>query len=216
MKIRSLILVLIVYLSGCATTVKNINLDNLNDPGSKDGLVLMSAGRMNSKGLLSPPFPFVNYRVFKVGDNGKIEREQKKFIMGEPWDALYRPFGHVGGSRYVFVHFFPLEEGQYVLWAEERGSYGAIIPTGTGAMFMPGSAPKDTGNVFIFNVQKNSINYIGEILTVDYNVQSLDGFAVNDELERDFKFLLKEESDSKNIEVKKELASKGYLIRNRN
>jgi hypothetical protein len=200
----SLIIVpILLAMGGCATTLNVPELDDIKSGNSESGIALVSVGRQNKPGVFLGGYPFVDYKIYRLTEEGTIDGPMAKYVEGEPYnDAMTNPSGHVGKGSYVFVHLFELPEGEYVIKADERGARttGFMVPGG-GFVYMPGTPNTETGNAFLFRIERGKLNYLGEFLTVCEDIGSLACIEINDEFQRDFEFALKKERGIENIEV---------------
>lgn len=201
--LKILILTNLLLMAGCATTLKVPELESIKSGDSSSGVALISVGRQNKPGALLGGYPFVDYKIYKLNEDGTIDGPMVKYVEGEPYnDAMTNPGGHVGEGSYVFVHLFDLPEGEYVIKADERGarSTGFMVPGG-GFVYLPGTPNSETGNAFLFTVERGKLNYLGEFLTVCGDIGSLACIEINDQFQRDFEFASKREKGIENIDV---------------
>lgn len=182
--------VAIVIASGCSARLAVPDLTEVQASGTDVGLVLVSAGRVHPGRVNN--YPFVQYRIHAINDDGSIVEPHAHYIQAEPFPAaLTSPRGHVGEGRYVFVHTFELPQGRYVMLAEDRGvqPMGIHSPS-LGFVWIPGSGGGGTGTMLAFTVEAGKLNYLGELLTVDHNLRDPRSIVVNDEFERDYGFAI--------------------------
>lgn len=201
--LNSILLPLVFVMAGCATTLKVPDLERINTGESEYGAVLMSAGRQNKPGAIFGGYPFVDYKIYRLAEDGTIDGPLVKYVEAEPSrDAMANPTGHVGKNGYIFVHLFQLPEGKYVVKADRRGSRssGFMVPGG-GFVYIPGSPNHQTGNAFLFEVVRGKLNYLGEFLTVCEDVSSLSCIEVNDQFLRDFEFASKRKKGISDLDV---------------
>lgn len=202
-------LIVLAISSGCSTSIKLKNFDVSQSGLSTDGVVMVSAGRMDEGGWGG--FPFVNYSVQKLEPDGTIDDQVLKVILGEPTTENMMHFGgHVGReNREVYVHIFELPEGEYILKPYGRGNYAMTLNTyGGGAIFVPGSPGAFVEGAFKASVVANKLNYWGELLTISENISLSSSYELADHYERDMEYAKKRAPKVVTLELQKSIAER--------
>lgn len=190
---------------GCATSFKTPSLQSIKNQSSEKGLVLLSSGRKEKSGFMQN-YPFVDYLIFRIESDIVVSEGWVEYISAEPFgEVLTHPKGHIGKDRYVFVHVIELPEGEYLLAGKNRAN--PMVQ-----MYYPSINSMPTRNGFTFIVERNALNYIGELLTVDDYLNDPNSIQINNEFERDLKYVSKSVKGITELPTKLNLANRIPLL----
>lgn len=183
-------------LAGCASNSTIV----LNESGALNkgkGVIVTSIGRSKGGGFL--PIPFVSYGIYHKDKS--ISEEKVAFLPAEA--GL---INQLGKGKYGFIHIHELDAGDYYLIGQKgRGNAAAFGLIGAVMHF--DSNGKETGMAMEFSVKDGVVTYLGEILTINKNLNS-DAIAITDQSSRDYRIAIKQSPKLNNVKFEKNIATK--------
>ena len=187
------IIFLLIMISGLSACVSNRPIE-LNENGqliSGNGVIIVSAGRSRSPGLL----PFVSYGIYKKGKDE--EAEKVGFLPAEAG-----MISQLGSGKYGFIHIRELPVGSYYLVGQKGRGNAAFLGL-VGGMMHFDSNGRQTAIIMEFDVEEGVVTYLGEVLTIARKL-NIDAIAITNQSERDLPLILNSPK-LQQLEVKEKL-----------
>lgn len=195
----------LLYLTGCATTLPLTVADVVDIRNSADeGLLLVSLGRVERP---LPYYPVVYYHVLSH-NRQRNELNVVANLKSEVIDLRYPNGSHFFGTgKESVVVLARIPAGSYWLSGYRRQSFGYIPEITSSGELVPTTRSADVRIFYRIEIAPGKLTYGGELIINSYFLASNDSVTVSDELERDLEFMLRDKPQLRSLEVRKSIAT---------